>query len=154
MKVDFQLDLREFSRDIHKVLAQTSGHALGEAAIAGILLIRELVKDNIRYQGLVDTAALLNSWIYKLERASRTKAEAWTATDRVYARIHEFGGVIRPKTANALRFQTKDGNWVITQSVTIPARPYVRPALDENKEAIASAIIHQLQANVDGALRG
>jgi phage gpG-like protein len=45
-----------------------------------------------------------------------------------YARIHEFGGIIRPKEATALRFQIGD-KWITTKKVTIPARPYLRPTL-------------------------
>jgi len=41
-----------------------------------------------------------------------------------YAAIHQFGGVIRPKNAPALRFQAEDGTWVVTMKVTIPARPF------------------------------
>ena len=42
----------------------------------------------------------------------------------VYARIHQLGGTIRPKTAKALAFMI--GNKMhLVQSVTIPARPYL-----------------------------
>jgi phage gpG-like protein len=43
---------------------------------------------------------------------------------RPYARIHQFGGVIRPKNAKALHF-TIGGKSVFAQSVTIPARAYL-----------------------------
>lgn len=43
-----------------------------------------------------------------------------------YARIHEFGGEIRPKNAKALRFKIGD-QWITTQVVRMPARPYLRP---------------------------
>lgn len=57
----------------------------------------------------------------------------------VYARIHEFGGttrphVIAPKRANVLAFQ-KGGQQVFARRVhhpgsKIPARPYIRPAVE------------------------
>ena len=53
-----------------------------------------------------------------------------------YAAVHEFGATIRPRRAKALRFQIPGGGWVTTKRVTIPARPYVRPALDKRKERI------------------
>jgi len=53
----------------------------------------------------------------------------------VYAAIHEYGGVIRPVRARALMFQV-GGQWVTARSVTIPARPYLHPALDENQARI------------------
>lgn len=45
-----------------------------------------------------------------------------------YARIHQLGGVIRAKSAKALRFpiSTPAGiQWITKKSVTIPARPYL-----------------------------
>jgi phage virion morphogenesis protein len=41
-----------------------------------------------------------------------------------YARIHQFGGTIKPKSAKYLRFKLA-GGFVRARSVTIPARPYL-----------------------------
>ena len=57
-------------------------------------------------------------------------------TNLVYARIQEYGGVIHAKDAPYLVFKTKDGSWHSVKSVTIPARPYLRPAFDENREVV------------------
>ncbi len=53
----------------------------------------------------------------------------WGSKDVRYALIHELGGKIVPKSAPKLKFQV-GGNWVTTDEVTIPARPYLRPAAD------------------------
>lgn len=45
-------------------------------------------------------------------------------SNKVYAAIHQFGGVIRPNTAKALAFQL-GGHLVRARRVTIPARPYL-----------------------------
>ena len=50
--------------------------------------------------------------------------------DRVYAEIQEFGGVINAKNHPYLVFKY-NGQWVKKKSVTLPARPYVRPAIQE-----------------------
>lgn len=44
-------------------------------------------------------------------------------TKVAYARIHNEGGVIRPKTAKALRFKVR-GKWVFAQEVKIPKRNF------------------------------
>lgn len=54
----------------------------------------------------------------------------WGSKDVLYALIHELGGTITPKKARALKFQLPDGSFRIVKSVTIPARPYLRPAAD------------------------
>ena len=53
-----------------------------------------------------------------------------------YARIHELGGIIEPKTKKALRFQI-GGEFITVKRVVIPARPYIKPAIEENLERIA-----------------
>jgi phage gpG-like protein len=57
-------------------------------------------------------------------------AGTWGSTDVRYALIHELGGVIVPVRAQALKFKLPDGSFRIVKSVTIPARPYLRPAAD------------------------
>lgn len=42
----------------------------------------------------------------------------------VYAAIHQFGGVIRPKTKKFLSFVGSDGNRHFVRKVTMPARPF------------------------------
>lgn len=70
---------------------------------------------------------------------------AAVGTNVVYARIHEEGGttsphVIRPVNAQALAFQV-GGNTVFAAFVNhpgsqIPARPYLKPALDSQEDTI------------------
>lgn len=63
----------------------------------------------------------------------------WGSADVVYALIHELGGRIVPVRAPALRFQI-NGQWVTTQQVDIPARPYLRPAADAEYPSLADNI--------------
>jgi len=68
--------------------------------------------------------------------ATEVRQDGNTVTGRigsnvVYAHIHELGGVIRPKTATYLRFQI-GGQWKSVKQVRMPARPFLRPALEDN----------------------
>lgn len=54
----------------------------------------------------------------------------WGVRDVVYALIHEIGGTIEPKTAKSLAVPLPEGGIALVRSVTIPARPYLRPAAD------------------------
>lgn len=54
----------------------------------------------------------------------------WGSSDANYALIHELGGVIRPVRAKALAFRLPDGSFRMASQVTIPARPFLRPAAD------------------------
>jgi len=50
----------------------------------------------------------------------------------VYARIHELGGEIVPRTAPALVFRTEDGAFHRVQRVSMPARHWLSAALEES----------------------
>jgi phage gpG-like protein len=53
-------------------------------------------------------------------------------TNKEYAAIQEFGGIIRPKNAPYLVFEI-DGVIIQTTRVKIPAQPYMRPGFDESR---------------------
>jgi phage virion morphogenesis protein len=92
-------------------------------------------------QILVESRALMNSIT---RRVSGRTLEV--GSNRIYARIHQEGGVIRAKGGGALRFPLGDG-YVTVKSVTIPARPYLglsaadeRAVLDAVEDAIDNAL--------------
>lgn len=60
-------------------------------------------------------------------------------TNVVYAAIHQFGGIIRPKTKKALSFG-KGKNKVTVSKVTIPARPYLG-LNDADRKSIRAEVV-------------
>ena len=50
-------------------------------------------------------------------------------TNIIYGAIHEYGGIIKPKVADFLRFKIKD-QWITTKQVNMPARHWLSSALD------------------------
>jgi len=70
-------------------------------------------------------------------------------TNVEYARIHEFGGTIRPhkipvSTARRLRIIQHPG-------ATLPARPYMRPALEDSLADIRRIFVSRLSAALKGS---
>jgi phage virion morphogenesis protein len=61
-------------------------------------------------------------------------------TNVPYAAIHQFGGVIRPKTANALNVGGR-----AVKKVTIPARPFLGIS-NQDKENILDAVLNHMAA--------
>ena len=57
-------------------------------------------------------------------------------TNRIDARQHEFGGIIKAKNGPYLIFKIGD-QWIQTKQIYQPPHPHFRPALDENKEKYA-----------------
>lgn len=76
----------------------------------------------------------------------------WGSQAVRYALIHELGGTITPKTAKALAIPLPDGGVAFAKSVTIPARPYLRPAADAIYPRLAGNIrqAFQQQGRADG----
>ena len=77
---------------------------------------------------LTDKAGLRDSQAWKA-----TARAAHAGTNKKYGRIHQLGGVIRPKKAKALRFQI-GGEWVMVKKVTMPKRPYLGINKQDKKE--------------------
>jgi phage virion morphogenesis protein len=77
-------------------------------------------------------------------RSGRDWAE-WGA-NRIYAAIHQFGGVIRAMTAKALRFALAGGGFATVQSVKIPARPFLGLSTDD-----VADIVHLIETRLAAA---
>lgn len=120
--------------------------------------------------GLVDTGALLNSVKGNYILAGKNKAIVTVGSYNVpYAAIHEFGGVIKPKgefltipfspKAKGLRVrnypgglfrpkgknvlldsETKELAYILARKVTIPARPYLRLAIERSEKKITEIL--------------
>lgn len=73
--------------------------------------------------------------------------EVRTGTNKIYGGIHQQGGVIKAKNGRGLAF--KMGNRIVrTQSVTIPARPYLGISSDDR-----DMILDVVEGALDRALR-
>ncbi|WP_051542061.1 phage virion morphogenesis protein [Clostridium lundense] len=56
----------------------------------------------------------------------------------IYARIHQFGGVIKPKNGNCLCIPVGGGKIIKVKSVKIPARPYLVITDKENRQIVST----------------
>lgn len=67
------------------------------------------------------------------------EVEAVIYVDQPYAHIQEVGGTVWPVNAQVLVFEV-NGEKVFTDEVTLPARPYLRPATIGQRPAIKAVI--------------
>jgi phage virion morphogenesis protein len=82
-------------------------------------------------------------------------SQAWIGTNKVYARIHQFGGKtrahpIKPKRKKVLAFGGKFARSVNHPGSNIPARPFLPVTADgrlqkETSEAILETALHHLK---------
>lgn len=78
-------------------------------------------------------------------RSDRSTAE-W-GVNRIYAAIHQFGGVIKAKSAKGLRFKLANGEDVVVRQVTMPARPYLGISAGDEADILAA-----IERRLGGAL--
>lgn len=84
----------------------------------------------------------------------RSQGFVTVGTNVQYAKVHEFGMVIEAKNAPYLKFKTDDGAWHSKKQVTIPARPFMRPALVNNSSIIRAAMVAIVKRAVSGVAAG
>jgi phage gpG-like protein len=102
----------------HRILGVLSGE-----------VIEQSVMRYVQPQFHHPTGKLAQSLDYKVYGGSYAEI----GTNLVYAPVQEFGATIRPGAKGFLAWQDRmTGKWIYTRKpVTIPARPYLRPALDD-----------------------
>ena len=76
-----------------------------------------------------------------------SKIEGAIWSNLIYARIQELGGVVLPKKKPYMRFQI-DGRWITSYGYRVPARPYLKPAVDNNIDKIKDIIIDSVINNI------
>ena len=104
-----------------------------------IALVGYIQADKLSGQVLNVRSGVLRNSVHHAMDASGDRVVATVGTDVVYAAIHEYGGTIVPKTAQALRFVI-DGKTIHAKSVTMPERSYLRSALSDRAQAIRDAL--------------
>lgn len=95
--------------------------------------------------------------LHKTVEVKGSDIKAEVGTNLIYARIHEYGGQIRPIRAEYLAFQVmgaggarksaariSGGDWVRTKLVNMPERSYLRSALTKEKANIPRIILAQI----------
>ena len=131
-----------------------TGEMLMDAAEAGGFVIEGHAKINAGSgrPGLnIKTGALVNSIKVDEDKKTETRADVTVGTNIIYARIHELGGIIKAVSAKMLSWIDDAGNRIFANLVHMPARPYLRPAMDENEDKIVKAVETEIWRNLKKA---
>jgi HK97 gp10 family phage protein len=140
---------------IPKVQNAITGELLAKALMAGGQVIEANAKINVaRVFSSKSTggAGLGGSITTELVEKSETSAKVHVGPSKVYGAIQEFGGTVKPLHAKMLSWVNEDGERIFAFAVHLPARPYLRPAVDEHKSEIEQAIGYQVKMAIEGAL--
>lgn len=161
-----------------RALSETmQGEALVNIVKAGGSVVVNAAKENIKKQGLMRTRNLSRSVHQEVAESTNERAAVEVGTNVEYAALHEFGGTVQAKSSKYLAIpvgsyhgsprkhtglqvrKTAGGNlvmvdgggtvqYVLKQSVTVPARPYMRPAADEHHGEIETAMTKAFIAQI------
>lgn len=149
--VSMSVDMAGFSKQLRKLSSAARDQSLLDALEAGARVIQAQAQINANAVfSSKATNALANSIIVETE-GSGSKVSANVGPTVIYGRIHELGGIIKAVSAKYLHFVI-DGVDIFTKTVHIPARPYLRPAVDNNRDKITASISETLKRKITEAL--
>lgn len=163
MADDIVVGKEELIRKFRALEEAVQGMTLARVVQVGSKPILNAAKANIKSQDLIRTRDLSRSIHEEISMQNSSVAVAEVGTNKKHAALHEYGGVVRPKTASYLAIPvgnyrgsprshprlkirvTNNGNlvmvdslgrvqYVLKKSVVVPAQPFMRPAYDEHKQ--------------------
>ena len=143
------VNLSEFQAQLRRIGSAASADALENAGRTGLLLVQNAAKQKAPKL----TRTLSRSIHIETIKKSKNYVELAVGTNVVYAAIQEFGGVITPKKAKVLHWvDRKTGEDVFASSARIPPHPYLRPAWDEQFDAMVKEVKRALTNLIKAAL--
>jgi hypothetical protein len=128
---------------------------LAKAAQAGGEVIRNNAKLNIRSTFSAKStggAGLAGSLVVELVKSSDKSAEVDVGPTKIYGRIQELGGIIKPVFARMLSWVGDNGERIFARMVRIPPRPYLRPALDDHMDEVTEAVEFQIKKGIEDSM--
>lgn len=149
-------DLEDFYKNIARVINPQSG--ISDSLEVGAWSIALDARDNAVRQGLFLSGALIDS-IVPL-KINQFRVDVIVGV--IYGAIHEFGGTI-PVTDKSRAFfwvmfkKTGDEKWkfmAISKKsfFVMPARPYLRPAVDEGKGMAIDMVSNDLRKKIEAVV--
>lgn len=171
MASDLTLNLREDPRTT-RLFAQLPERVREVGIRKGLLKAAILLESHIKLTKLSGNPLHARSGRLRSSLAHRIdgrgdEQRAVVGTKLIYARIHEYGGIIRAKRAPYLVFPIKGirtvgargallkrprletTGWVRVKQVTIPKRSYLRTGLAEKREEIIETVVGELQKSLE-----
>ncbi len=144
-------NMRAFMDALNKMEANVRSKALRNAVEAGARVVEGHAKVNIVNTFKKQTGNLANS--IRVETTQNgDQARALIGPTAIYGRIQELGGTVKPLTAKRLHWVNENGEHRTALEVTLPARPYLKPAMEDNEDAIVNAVAENLRIEIEGAI--
>lgn len=129
--------LEELKQKLTDISADMSKTVSTDAAVAAGETLVKFAQANVKAYFNQHTMGLHDSLKVVITKAGSVRAGSYGIK---YARIQEFGGIIKPNRSRLLSWLGADGIRYFARMVDIPPRPYLRPAYDEHKDDIIKSM--------------
>lgn len=143
--------MKDFMKALSGMEANVRQRGLKNAVESGARVVEANAKVNITKTFKNQTGNLANSIVVDVV-AAPDKAIALIGPTAIYGRIQELGGTVKPLTAKELHWVDENGKHHTAQSVTLPARPYIAPAVNDHEQEIVDAMAENLRIEIEGAI--
>ena len=146
------IGLKDLERNLKAIAAVVGGAELADSLAKGAMEIVWQAQQNIMAQGLHESGDLHGSGRTKKINQYRVDV-VFGGKDVPHAAVHEYGLDRQVITDLQRRFfwakyaETKDDMWkalALSRTYSIPARPYLRPAIDTAKKAAILTVAQSL----------
>jgi HK97 gp10 family phage protein len=150
--------LRELGEAMRGLEAKVSKKVAFQATVKAARFVREKAKENLIRNGSVDTGALLNSIVVKrLTRTGNTADYAVTVSTASMKKYVEKSRARRHRIEGNATYENLGdffyARFVEFGTVKTHARPFLRPALENNKDEAAKIMIEALRQGIAKATK-
>ena len=133
---------------LHELPERLQRDVVNSAASAGATVVKKNVKKNIRQNGSVDTGTLLDSIRTKKAKGQIGIYKIFSDKSAPHSHLVEFG--VGPRILEKPRKVKIGSHWVtITHTGSMPANPFLRPAVDEDHQLIMRKIAERWEKRSD-----
>lgn len=144
--MDFKAEVngwKQLSKLLDDLPERLQRKVVNSAASAGAQVIVKEAKKNVRQNGSVKTGTLLNSIRKRKKKRVHGIYEVFTDKSAPHAHLVEFG--TGPRSLKQPKEVQIKGTWrTITQTGSMPAKPFFRPAVDENHNLVMRKIAERM----------
>lgn len=125
---------RALERKLKKMSAAMRSELAFKAVRKGAEIVKAAIQDKILEWDLYDSGALYKSVLISPGKGKLRTIIYEVSTEVVgdYDWVHEYGATIEARRRPFMIFEI-DGELIFAKRVTIPARPYFRPGVEESR---------------------
>ncbi len=126
---------KEISKLLDNFPDRIQRDVVNSVAAAGANVVKKEAKKNIKANGSIETGRLYNSIRTKKKKGLHGVYQIYSDRTAGHSHLVEFG--TGPRKLSKPKKVKIGNNWVeITHTGTMPAKPFFRPALDENHRLV------------------